>query len=83
MWTVVHEAVYPGLFVSRLLIYGEAICCFPEEGSKKSSRKPGYEMWYFWASDAVEIGMVVVWISFRLDDILPSSGKCLSSSTIK
>ena len=37
----------------------------------------------FWASDAVGIGMVVVWISFRLDDILPSSGKCPSSSTMK
>ncbi len=76
--------VRPVVDVSRLLIYGEATCCFPEEGSKKRSRKPGYGKWYFCVIDAVEIGMVVVWVSFLLDEIFPSSGKCgSSSSTVK
>ena len=73
---VMSACVFSGLFVSRLPIYGEATCCFPEESSKKSRRKP----WYFRVSDAAEIGMVVVWRSFRLDKILPSSVKCASSS---
>ena len=46
---------------------GEATCYNPEGGSKKSSRKPVYEEWYFWNRDVVEIGMVMVWVSFRVD----------------
>ena len=64
----------PRLF-NDYLPTGEAICCCPEEGSKKSSRKPVYEEWYFRNRDVVEIGMVVVRMSFRLDYLLPSSGK--------
>ena len=64
----------PCLF-NDYLSTGEASRCFPEEGSKKSSRKPVYEEWYFWNRDVLEFGMVVVWISFRLDYLLPSSGK--------
>ena len=32
---------------NNYLSNGEAICCCPDEGSKKSIRKPVYEMWYF------------------------------------
>ncbi len=39
---VVMDQLFPAMVVERLLIYGEAICNFPEEGSKKSSRKLGY-----------------------------------------
>ncbi len=63
------------MFVERLLIYGEATCSFPEEVSKKASLKLGYRMWYFLVVDAVEIGVVIVGISLRQDDLLPSSGK--------
>ena len=65
----------PPCLFNDYLSTGEAICCCPEEDSKKSSRKPVYEMRYFWNRDGEEIGMVVVWMSFRLDYLLPSSGK--------
>ena len=39
---VVRGQPWPSMFVERRIIYGEAICYFPEEGSKKSSRKHGY-----------------------------------------
>ena len=63
----------PCLF-NDYLSTGEAICCCLEEGSKKSSRKQVYEVWYFWYREVVEIGMVVVRMSFRLYYLLPSSG---------
>ena len=46
---------WPAMLVERRLIYGEAICFFPEEGSKNSSRKLLYEMYYFRTRDAIEI----------------------------
>ena len=46
---------WPAMLVERRLIYGEAICFFPEEGSKNSSRKLSYEMYYFRTRDAIEI----------------------------
>ncbi len=42
----------------------------------------GMKKWYFCVIVAMEIGMVVVWISVRLDVILPSSGKRASSITV-
>ena len=42
--TVVSVYEWSTLFVERLVIYGEATCSFHEDGSKKSSRKPGYGM---------------------------------------
>ena len=65
----------PACLFNDYLSTGEAIWCCPEEGSKKSSRKPLYEMLYFLNRDVVEIGMVVVRMSFRPDYLLPSSGK--------
>ena len=65
----------PACLFNDYLSTGEAIWCCPEEGSKKSSRKPLYEMWYFLNRDVVEIGMVVVRMNFRPDYLLPSSGK--------
>ena len=70
----VASFVPPCLF-NDYLSTGEATCYFPDEGSKKSSRKPVYEMWYFWNRGVVEPGMQVVRMSFRLDYLLPSSGK--------
>ena len=46
---------WSAMLVERRLIYGEAICYFPEEGSKKSSQKLLYEMYYFRTRDAIEI----------------------------
>ena len=43
------------MLVKPRLIYDEAICYFPEEGSKKSSRKLLYKMYYFRTRDAIEI----------------------------
>ena len=60
----------PPCLFNDYLSTGEATCYFPEEGSKKSSRKPVYEM-YFWYHDVVEIGMEVVRKSFRLEYLLP------------
>ena len=65
----------PVCLFNDYLSTGEAIFCCPEEGSKKSSRKPVYEERYFWNRDVVDIGMVVVRMSFRLDYLLSSSGK--------
>ncbi len=69
------SAFSPPCLFNDYLSTGEAICCCPEEGSKKPSRKPVYEVWSFWNRDVVEIGMAVVLISFRLDYLRPSSGK--------
>ena len=49
----------PPLLFNDYLSTGEATCYFPDEGSKKSIRKPVYEM-YFWNRDVVEIRMVVM-----------------------
>ena len=46
---------WPAMLVERRLFFGEAICYFPEEGNKKSSRKILYEMYYFRTRDAIEI----------------------------
>ena len=54
---------------------GEAICCHPEEGSKKSSRKPLYEMRYCWDRDVMESGVLLVRMSVRHEYLRPSSGK--------
>ena len=59
--------MYLGWRGNKYLSTGEAICCCPDEGSKKSTRKPVYENLYFWNRDAVGSGMVVVRMSFRLD----------------
>ena len=53
----------------------------PEEGSKKSSRKLAYDVYYFRTRDALEIVTGVAWISFRLDYLLPSSGQWTSNFT--
>ena len=42
---------------------------------KKAVRK-AVESWNFWNRDVVEIGMVDVWVMFRLDFLLASSRKC-------
>ena len=65
----------PPCLFNDYLSTGEATCYVPEEGSKKSSRKPVYGMWYFWNRDVVEIGVEVVWVMFRLDYWQLSSGK--------
>ena len=65
----------PPYLFNDYLSTGEAIWSCPEEGSKKSSRKAAYEMWYVWNHEEVEIGNVEVQVSFQLDYLLPSPEK--------
>ena len=53
-----------------------------EEVSKKSSRKLVYEMKQFCNIDAVEIVLVVWWISYRHEFLHPSSVEVKTSITM-
>ncbi len=60
---------------SDYLSTGEATSNVHDDGSKESSRRAVYGMLCFWNRDALEIGVEVVWVMFRLEYGQPSSGK--------
>ena len=68
-WRMAH-LVYLTITYQLVKLFGAAL-----KKAAKIESKAGIEMRYFWNRDVVESGMVVVRMSFRLDYVLPSSGK--------
>ena len=71
MWRRLIHLIYLMITYQLLKLFAAALKKAVRNRVESRYTKSGI----FWNRDVVDIGMVVVWISFQLNYLLPSSGK--------